>query len=56
MWCMPGKVYRENSSDDAQWYQPFTTYPHIFWVMVDILFRYMILIHKFAEVVNAIGV
>ena len=28
MWYMWGEVYRENSSDDAQGYQPFTTY---FW-------------------------
>ena len=40
MWYMWGEVYRENSSDDAQGYQPFTTY---FW---DYLIKEVININK----------
>ena len=42
MWYMPGEVYRENSSDDAQGYQPFITnylllfISFVYWYNIDI--------------------
>ena len=47
---MRGEVYRENSSDDAQGYQPFTTYS-INYLTCGNVYRYLILIYKFREIV-----
>ena len=48
---MSGEVYRENSSDDAQGYQPFTTYSENYLTCAN-FYGYFILIHKFGEIVK----
>ena len=49
LWPMPGEVYRENSSDDAQGYQPFITYSWNYLTCAN-FYGYFILIHKFGKI------
>ena len=49
MWYMPGEVYRENSSDGAQGYQPFITYSSNYLTCAN-CYGYFILIYKFGEI------
>ena len=46
---MPGEVYRENSSDDAQGYQPFSTFTSIYLI----IFIYQIHIWYFFDEFDA---
>ena len=46
---MPEEVYKANSSDDAQGYQPFTTYSPNYLTCAN-FHGYFILIHIFGEI------